>query len=73
MGGVVVYNLDRLARKLTVQEGVLATVWDRGGSVFSLGDGGEVQQDDPDDPMRTAMRQMRARSPSSSEGLSPSG
>lgn len=56
--GLVVKNLDRLARKLTIQEAVLAKVWEMGGCVFSIEDG-EVLEDDPDDPMRTAMRQMR--------------
>ena len=55
--GLVVYKLDELARSLTVQEGTLAKVWGLGGSVFSV-DLGEVARDDPDDPMRTAMRQM---------------
>jgi DNA invertase Pin-like site-specific DNA recombinase len=55
--GVVVYRLDRLARSLTVQEAVLAKVWRDGGRVFAT-DVGEVARDDPDDPMRTAMRQM---------------
>jgi len=55
---VVVTNLDRLARKLTVQEAILAHIWESGGRVFTV-DEGEVLQDDPDDPMRTAMRQMR--------------
>ena len=44
---------------MTEQEGVLAEVWRAGGHVFSLGDGGELLEDDPDDPMRTAIRQMR--------------
>jgi DNA invertase Pin-like site-specific DNA recombinase len=57
--GIVFTSLDRLARKLPEQEGVLAEVWRAGGRVFSLGDGGEVLEDDPDDPMRTAIRQMR--------------
>lgn len=57
--GLAVFNLDRLARKLTVQEAVLAHVWQVGAKVFSVGDGGEVFEDDPDDPMRTAIRQMR--------------
>jgi DNA invertase Pin-like site-specific DNA recombinase len=57
--GMVFTSLDRLARKMTEQEGVLAEVWRVGGRVFSLGDGGEVLEDDPDDPMRTAIRQMR--------------
>lgn len=55
--GIVVARLDRLARNLGVQEAVFALVWKHGGRVFSA-DIGEVLQDDPDDPMRTAMRQM---------------
>lgn len=55
--GLIIYKLDRLARLLTVQEAVLAQVWRHGGRVFAV-DGGEVLQDDPDDPMRTAIRQM---------------
>lgn len=56
-GALVVAKLDRLARQLTVQEAVLAQVWKSGGRVFSV-DVGEVLQDDPDDPMKTAFRQM---------------
>lgn len=56
-GGLVVARLDRLARNLTVQEGTLAKVWALGGAVFSA-DLGEVPRDDPDDPMRTALRQV---------------
>ena len=55
--GLVVARLDRLARSLTVQEGILATIWRHGGQVFTY-DTGLILQDDPDDPMRTAMRQM---------------
>lgn len=55
--GLVVARLDRLARNLTVQEGTLAKLWALGGTAFSV-DLGEVAQDDPDDPMRTALRQM---------------
>lgn len=55
--GLVVPKLDRLARKLTVQEVTLGLVWRAGGRVFST-DVGEVLEDDDDDPMRTAMRQM---------------
>lgn len=54
---LVVARLDRLARALTVQEATLAAVWRLGGKLFTV-DGGEVLPDDPDDPMRTAMRQM---------------
>lgn len=55
--GLVVYRLDRLARKLTVQEAVLAKVWEVGATVYTV-DLGEVARDDPDDPMKTALRQM---------------
>jgi DNA invertase Pin-like site-specific DNA recombinase len=55
--GLVVHRLDRLARALHVQEAVLAVVWKEGGRVFEVA--GEVLEDDPNDPMRTAMRQMR--------------
>lgn len=55
--GIVVDDVTRLARKLTVQEALLAMVWDRGGVVVTS-EGFVVQEDDPDDPMRTAMRQM---------------
>ncbi|TQN44407.1 DNA invertase Pin-like site-specific DNA recombinase [Blastococcus colisei] len=54
---LVVARLDRLARALTVQEATLAAVWRMGGRLFTV-DSGEVLPDDPDDPMRTAMRQM---------------
>ena len=54
---LVIPKLDRLARKLTVQEAVLAQVWRIGGRVFAV-DSGEILADDQDDPMRTAMRQM---------------
>jgi len=55
--GVVVTSLDRLARSLTVQEAVLGKLWALGGTVYCA-DTGEVPKDDPDDPMRSAMRQM---------------
>lgn len=55
--GLVVARLDRLARALHVQESVLQLAWRSGASVFTV-DGGEVQQDDPDDPMRTFVRQV---------------
>src|SRR5207302_4477308 len=48
---------DRLARKLTVQEATLAKLWEMGATVFSV-DIGEVPRDDPNDPMKTALRQM---------------
>lgn len=55
--GLAVSRLDRLSRTLTAQEAILAAVWQAGGTVYAA-DAGEVPQDDPDDPMRTAMRQM---------------
>ncbi len=57
VAGVVVARLDRLARALTVQEATLALLWRQGAKVFTA-DGGEVLPDDPDDPMRTAIRQV---------------
>jgi len=54
---LVIPRLDRLARSLSVQEAALAHAWRSGARVFSC-DSGEVMCDDPDDPMRTAMRQM---------------
>jgi DNA invertase Pin-like site-specific DNA recombinase len=55
--GLLVPKLDRLARALTVQEATLGFVWRAGGRVFAA-DSGEILQDDPDDPMRTALRQV---------------
>lgn len=54
---LIVGKLDRLARQLTTQEAILALVWREGGRVFAA-ESGEVLADDPDDPMRTAIRQM---------------
>ena len=55
--GLVVTSLDRLARSLTVQEAVLVQCWSAGGKVYAT-DTGEVLQDDPDDPVRTFVRQI---------------
>ncbi|MFG3071948.1 recombinase family protein [[Kitasatospora] papulosa] len=55
--GLVAPNLDRLARELVVQEAALAQCWNHGGRAF-MADQGEILPDDPEDPMRTAMRQM---------------
>ena len=54
---LLVPRLDRLARRLTIQEAALAQVWRHEGIVIAA-DQGPVPKDDPDDPMRTAMRQM---------------
>lgn len=56
--GLVVANLGRLARELTIQEAILAQVWSDGRNVYAA-DQGEVPRDDPDDPMRTAIRKMQ--------------
>jgi DNA invertase Pin-like site-specific DNA recombinase len=55
--GLVVAKLDRLARALHVQEAVLQVAWKAGAAVFAV-DGGEVLRDDPEDPMRTTIRQI---------------
>jgi DNA invertase Pin-like site-specific DNA recombinase len=55
--GLVVHRLDRLGRELHVQEAILGRVWAAGGSTFEAVEG-EVARDDPDDTMRSAMRQM---------------
>lgn len=57
--GLIVRDLDRLAREITVQEAVIGRVWliDHAGVFISVPPQ-EVPRDDPDDPMRTAMRKM---------------
>jgi DNA invertase Pin-like site-specific DNA recombinase len=56
---LVIRDLDRLARELTVQEAVLAQVWQRPDTVVvEYGRDAEVLRDDPDDPMRTTIRQV---------------
>jgi DNA invertase Pin-like site-specific DNA recombinase len=55
--GLVLARLDRLARALTVQEATLAVLWRSGIEVFTA-DAGRILRDDPDDPMRTALRQV---------------
>jgi DNA invertase Pin-like site-specific DNA recombinase len=55
--GLVVSSLDRLARSLTIQEAALQQAWGADGRVFTV-DQGEVLTDDPDDPVRTFVRQV---------------
>lgn len=57
--GLIVRDLDRLARSVTVQEAVLAAVW-TGTDAEVFTSTGPVPRDDPDDPMRTAYREMTA-------------
>jgi DNA invertase Pin-like site-specific DNA recombinase len=54
---IVVHRMDRLARTLTVQEGILSHVWNCQGEVYSV-DTGQVLRDDAEDPMRTFVRQV---------------
>jgi len=54
---ILIADLDRFARKLTVQEAALAVVWKAGGRVLTA-TSGEVREDDPDDPSRTLIRQV---------------
>lgn len=56
--GLIVARLDRLARALHVQEAALEVAWRAGASVYAC-DQGEVRKDDPDDPMRDAIRKMQ--------------
>lgn len=57
--GLIVRDLDRLARAVTVQEAVIGQVWlTDGAGVYTSLPPQEVTRDDPDDPMRTAMREM---------------
>lgn len=55
--GLILARLDRLARALTVQEATLAVLWRSGVDIFAA-DVGRILRDDPDDPMRTALRQV---------------
>lgn len=55
--GIIAVRLDRYARALVTQEAILSLVWKAGGHVFTA-DNGEYLADDPDDPMRTLIRQI---------------
>lgn len=57
--GIIVRDLDRLAREVTVQEAIIGRVWmNAHAGVYVSVPAQEVLRDDPDDPYRTAMRQM---------------
>jgi DNA invertase Pin-like site-specific DNA recombinase len=56
---VVIERLDRLARTLTTQEAILDILWHHGIQVHAADPGALVDPDDPDDPMRTALRQIQ--------------
>jgi DNA invertase Pin-like site-specific DNA recombinase len=55
---LVVKSLDRLARALHVQEAVLARVWVSEADTWEALGNRQVLRDDPDDPMRTFVRQV---------------
>lgn len=55
---LVVHRLDRLARALHVQEAVLGRVWACEAEVVEAVGARLVLRDDPDDPMRTFVRQV---------------
>jgi DNA invertase Pin-like site-specific DNA recombinase len=56
--GILIADLDRFARKLTVQETALAVVWRSGGRVFTA-TSGEIHKEDPEDPSRNLIRQVQ--------------
>lgn len=62
-------ELGRLARALHVQEAVLARVWTDGARAWEVGPDREVLQDDPDDPMRTFVRQVQGAANQLEAGL----
>jgi DNA invertase Pin-like site-specific DNA recombinase len=66
--GVLVPNMDRLARELTVQEGTLAVLWAHGGRFFTV-EQGEILPDDDSDPMRKFVRQVMGAAAELERGL----
>lgn len=50
-------DLDRLARELWLQEVILRQIWKTGGVLYTT-TRGEIEPNDPDDPMRTFLRQV---------------
>jgi DNA invertase Pin-like site-specific DNA recombinase len=66
--GILVHNVDRLARELHVQEAALDRAWRAGGRVFETFDG-EIARDDPDDPQRTFLRQVLGAAAQLERGL----
>lgn len=66
--GILFPNMDRVARELTIQEATLSVIWAYGGRAFTA-DGGEVEKDDPSDPMRTFVRQVMGAASQLERGL----
>jgi DNA invertase Pin-like site-specific DNA recombinase len=66
---LAVHRLDRLARALHVQEAVLARVWASGGEVWEAVGDRQALRDDPEDPMRTFVRQVMGAAGQLERGL----
>jgi DNA invertase Pin-like site-specific DNA recombinase len=66
--GLLLHRPERMARALHIQEAILAHVWNLGGNVFCA-DGGEIQKDDPTDPIRTFVRQIMGAAGQLERGL----
>jgi DNA invertase Pin-like site-specific DNA recombinase len=66
---LVVHRLDRLARALHVQEAVLARAWQAQAGVWEVVGDRQVLHDDPDDPMRTFVRQVMGAASQLERGL----
>lgn len=68
--GLVVHRVDRLARELHVQEAALARAWGVSDDVEVIeAVDGPMRRDDPDDPMRTFVRQVMGASAQLERGL----
>lgn len=66
---LVVHRLDRLARALHVQEAILSQVWASGGEIYEVVGDRQVLRDDPEDPMRTFVRQVMGAAQQLERGL----
>ena len=68
--GIIVHRIDRLARELHVQEAALARAWSAGAHVEVIeAVDGPIKRDDPNDPMRTFVRQVMGASAQLERGL----
>jgi DNA invertase Pin-like site-specific DNA recombinase len=56
--GILVRELDRLARDMLIQEQFMREVWDGGGEVLSTHPSERNLRDDPEDPTRKLLRRM---------------
>jgi DNA invertase Pin-like site-specific DNA recombinase len=68
--GLIVHRIDRLARELHVQEAALSQAWGASEHVEVIeAVDGPIKRDDPDDPMRTFVRQVMGASAQLERGL----